>query len=601
MIEKEEKPMDKLKPHAENCDGEVTLDSQRNPTGMEGINLEIISLKKSEVDLEALNIELEARVKQRTEELTSLYLRLQNELEERQQIELEKQNSEEFYSEYLERELMERRRIEQALIESEIRYRRIVETASEGIWQLDQANKTVFVNPRMAEMLGYSLEEMMGKSILDFLLETDKKSVEFLFEQRQDSSLPSYDIQFSRQDGSILWGMVSTRPILDDSGQYLGCLKMITDISDRKENEAIVKEFNRRWRSVLDSIQMIVVELDKNGKVEHINPFFEKITQFSPEEVLGKHWVSNFIPTDITTPVETVFQGILKENKPEYFVNPILTKSGEHRLIAWRNSVLKNNTQESIGLIGIGEDITEKFRLERMKSEFISIVSHELKTPLTAMQVSLSLLDGKFIDPASEEGEESIKIATEGVDRLVRLVDDILDLERLRTGKLTIVKTNCHTQNIIKGAIAQTKELVKQTEIKIAVPRESFACFADGDRLIQVLTNLITNAIKFSPYQSTIELSISEEIDDQPYLLFSIRDRGRGIPSNNLESIFERFQQVDASDSREKGGTGLGLAISRDIVEQHGGKIWAESVLEEGSTFFFTIPIESTEVTSGDN
>ena len=593
--------MDKLKPHAENCDGEVTLDSQRNPTGMEGINLEIISLKKSEVDLEALNIELEARVKQRTEELTSLYLRLQNELEERQQIELEKQNSEEFYSEYLERELMERRRIEQALIESEIRYRRIVETASEGIWQLDQANKTVFVNPRMAEMLGYSLEEMMGKSILDFLLETDKKSVEFLFEQRQDSSLPSYDIQFSRQDGSILWGMVSTRPILDDSGQYLGCLKMITDISDRKENEAIVKEFNRRWRSVLDSIQMIVVELDKNGKVEHINPFFEKITQFSPEEVLGKHWVSNFIPTDITTPVETVFQGILKENKPEYFVNPILTKSGEHRLIAWRNSVLKNNTQESIGLIGIGEDITEKFRLERMKSEFISIVSHELKTPLTAMQVSLSLLDGKFIDPASEEGEESIKIATEGVDRLVRLVDDILDLERLRTGKLTIVKTNCHTQNIIKGAIAQTKELVKQTEIKIAVPRESFACFADGDRLIQVLTNLITNAIKFSPYQSTIELSISEEIDDQPYLLFSIRDRGRGIPSNNLESIFERFQQVDASDSREKGGTGLGLAISRDIVEQHGGKIWAESVLEEGSTFFFTIPIESTEVTSGDN
>ena len=217
-------------------------------------------------------------------------------------------------------------------------------------------------------------------------------------------------------------------------------------------------------------------------------------------------------------------------------------------------------------------------------------------------------MDGKFIDPSSEKGEETISIATEAVDRLARLVDDILDLERLRSGKLTMLKTNCNTQTILEGAIAQTKELVNQTEIDIKVPRESFSCFADSDRLIQVLTNLISNAIKFSPHQSMIELSVelknpdpNHEIDAKPYLLFAIRDRGRGIPSQNLQSIFERFQQVDASDSREKGGTGLGLAICQDIVEQHGGKIWAESVLEEGSTFFFTIPIESTEATSDDN
>jgi signal transduction histidine kinase len=256
---------------------------------------------------------------------------------------------------------------------------------------------------------------------------------------------------------------------------------------------------------------------------------------------------------------------------------------------------------QSIGVISIGEDITEQSRLERMKSEFVSIVSHELKTPLTTMQASLSLLNEKFIDPASEQGEEIIAIATEGVDRLVRLVDDILDLERLRSGKLTMTKTDCHTQNIIAGAIAQTQELAKRADTKIEVPDQSFSCYADPDRLIQVLTNLITNAIKFSPYQSTIELSISEESDDQPYLLFSIRDRGRGIPTQNLQNIFERFQQVDASDSREKGGTGLGLAICRDIIEQHSGKIWAESVLKEGSTFFFTIPIHSTEVTNSDN
>jgi hypothetical protein len=164
-----------------------------------------------------------------------------------------------------------------------------------------------------------------------------------------------------------------------------------------------------------------------------------------------------------------------------------------------------------------------------------------------------------------------------------------------------MLKTICNTQTILKGAIAQTQELAKRADTKFAVFCDSFSCYADCDRLVQVLTNLISNAIKFSPYQSTIKLSISEESDDQPYLLFSIRDRGPGIPTQNLQNIFERFQQVDASDSREKGGTGLGLAICRDIIEQHSGKIWAESVLKEGSTFFFTLPIHSTEVTNSDN
>ena len=832
--------------------GQVIFDAQQNVIGMKGAALDITDLKKTQIELEALSISLEERVKERTAELTSVYQRLQNELEERQQIEREKQNSEEFYSEYLERELIERKRIEQALSDSEVRYRRIVETSSEGIWQLDQDNKTVFVNPRMAEMLGYSVDEMLGKSFLDFSMETDEKGLGSILDQLEDPIVQPYDVQLRRKDGSILWGMVSTRPIMDESGQYLGRLKMVTDISDRKQaeeilkfqsqilneihdavittdaqgiiqswnqgaeelyeysaeemvgqsvsilyvaedlqkmqslvfdplikqeryqlelknqtksgkeiyirlrlstirdqngnilsiigcsnnisdrkqyeqnlleskqfletvldsfpllvswkdlhlnylgcnqkfakayslfsvsairgrkeenmpwmqlekevnqdedrqviqsgkaelgiikkrlqrdgsilwletnkvplrgfdgrvigvletsqditsrkqNEAIVKEFNRRWRSVLDNIQMIVVELDKYGNVEYINPFFEKVAEFSPEEVVGKHWFSHFIPSDLSSSLGVVFQEVLKNNTYEYYVNPVVTKSGKNLIIAWRNCVLRNNMGQSIGVISIGEDITEQSRLERMKSEFVSIVSHELKTPLTTMQASLSLLDGKFIDAASEQGEEIIAIATEGVDRLVRLVDDILDLERLRSGKLTMTKTDCHTQNIIAGAIAQTQELAKRADTKIEVPDQSFSCYADPDRLIQVLTNLITNAIKFSPYQSTIELSISEESDDQSYLLFSIRDRGRGIPTQNLQNIFERFQQVDASDSREKGGTGLGLAICRDIIEQHSGKIWAESVLKEGSTFFFTIPIHSTEVTNSDN
>lgn len=587
--------------------GKAIFDAQKNPTGLKGTNLDITDLKQAEIELQALNITLEERVKERTQELTSVYLRLQNELKERQQMEIEKQKSEEFYSEYLEMELIERQRIERALSESEIRYRRIVETASEGIWQLDEENKTVFVNPKMAEILGYSVEEMIEKSILDFLLETDKTALDYLLKQREYSLIHSYDIQFCRRDGSILWAMISSRPIIDDSGEYLGCLKMVTDISDRKQNEAILKEFNRRWLSVLDKIQMIVVQLDQQGVVQYINPFFLKTYQFDLEEVIGQNWLDKFIPARLRPTIDKVFEEVIYHELHSYSENPILIKPNEERIIGWRTCSLKDDLGEVSGIIAIGEDITERYYLEQMKSEFVSIVSHELKTPLTAIQASLSLLDGKFIDPSSKEGEETISIATEGVDRLARLVDDILDLERLRLGKLTMLKTICNTQKIIESAIAQIQELAKQTNTKIEVFGESFSCYADSDRLVQVLTNLIINAIKFSPHQSTIELSIkqkdpdsSHEIDAKPYLLFAVRDRGRGIPAKNLESIFERFQQIDASDSREKGGTGLGLSICQDIVEQHDGKIWAESLLEEGSTFFFTIPIQSTEIMSND-
>ena len=239
-----------------------------------------------------------------------------------------------------------------------------------------------------------------------------------------------------------------------------------------------------------------------------------------------------------------------------------------------------------MGVISIGEDITEKHRLEQIKSEFLSVVSHELKTPLTTIQASLSLLSEKIIAPASEDGETLIKLATDGMDRLVRLVNDIFDGERLQSGKFYLKKSDCHAQKIMTDAIAQVQELAKKADIKINVSPNSYALHADSDRLIQVLINLLGNAIKFSPPSSTIDVSVEQQTS---YLLFTVRDRGRGIPSHKLEIIFERFKQIDSSDVREKEGAGLGLAISKEIVEQHGGKIWVESSVGKGSNFYFTV------------
>ena len=382
--------------------------------------------------------------------------------------------------------------------------------------------------------------------------------------------------------------------------QYISTIAR--DITQQKQIEATLQESNRRWNSLLDNVQLIVIGLDVNGNVDYANPFFLQLTNYIESEVLGKNWFNNFLPDSQQNSVEICFQEVIEENFHPHYQNAIITKSGEERIISWSNTLLRNAQGNPIGTISIGEDITERYKLERMKAEFISIVSHELRTPLTSMQAGLSLLHDKIIDANSPEGEATIEIATEGVDRLVRLVNDILDLERLESGKISLEKSVYNTADLINTAIDQMQDMATQAGIILHGTSPSCQVCADLDRLLQLLINLLSNAIKFSPSGANVWLTVEsvsgekkEEKDyslDIPHLLFTVKDQGRGIPNDSLESIFERFHQLNASDSRDKGGTGLGLAICRNIVEQHGGSIWAESVLGDGSTFYFTLPIE---------
>ena len=182
-----------------------------------------------------------------------------------------------------------------------------------------------------------------------------------------------------------------------------------------------------------------------------------------------------------------------------------------------------------------------------------------------------------------------LQIANSSSEHLVKLVNDLLELEHLESGTIELVKAEVNTKELMLRALDRVQILANKAKVEIEIVESDINFQADGDRLIQVLTNLLSNGIKFSEPNSTITLSAVVHKKPSPSILFAVQDHGRGIPSDKLESIFERFNQVDASDSKSKGGTGLGLAISRNIIEQHCGKIWAESVYGEGSTFYFTI------------
>ena len=235
--------------------------------------------------------------------------------------------------------------------------------------------------------------------------------------------------------------------------------------------------------------------------------------------------------------------------------------------------------------------LTERSELDTLKDEFISTVSHELRTPLTSIRGSLGLLSSGVMGSLDPKAQNLLRIAVTNTDRLIRLINDILDLERMESGRAPLQLRRCSLHELAISAVDTMTPMAEAAAVHIEVTTAGAAdglfFDADADRILQVLTNLLSNAIKFSPAASTIRLQAESTSDS---ILLRVSDEGRGIPADKLDNIFDRFQQVEPSDARQKGGTGLGLAICRTIVQQHSGSIWAQRNLGPGTTFYVMLP-----------
>ena len=237
--------------------------------------------------------------------------------------------------------------------------------------------------------------------------------------------------------------------------------------------------------------------------------------------------------------------------------------------------------------------LTKRSELDTLKDEFISTVSHELRTPLTSIRGSLGLLSSGMLGDVDPKAQNLLRIATANTDRLVRLINEILDLDRMESGRATLQIRRCNLAQLITDSVETMQPLADAAQLTIAttgtltVNNHPLRIDADADRIQQVLANLLSNAIKFAPAQTTITINVALAADT---VTLRIIDAGRGIPAEKLDTIFDRFQQVEVSDARQKGGTGLGLAICRTIIHQHNGTITASQNPSAGSTFTITLP-----------
>ncbi|WP_413171500.1 PAS domain S-box protein [Anabaena azotica] len=469
----------------------------------------------------------------------------------------------------------------------------ITSNMAEGICLVKADNGViVYANPKFEQMFGYDPGELNGQHVSIVNYANDSLTPEDVHRSIESSILEqgevTYEVHNVKKDGTPFWSSATASVFHHpDYGDVFVAVQQ--DITERKRIADDLRESEEKFRQLAENIQAVFWMTDaKHEQVLYVSPAYESIWQRSCESLSQnpQGWLDPIHPQDRQRVEMSIPELIVTGQYNQKY--RIIRPDGSIRWISDRSFPIKNDRGEVIRLAGLVEDITEEQKIEEMKNEFMSIVSHELRTPLTAIQAALDLLNSGIYDQKPDKFKRMMEIASIDCDRLVRLVNDILDIERLESSKLIVEKTTCQVNELIEQAVMVVQPLAQQQYINVNIYPTEAQVWAVADAIIQTLTNLLGNAIKFSPPNSTITINVEQQSD---FVLVQVTDQGQGIPTEKLETIFEKFQQVDASDSRSKGGTGLGLAICRSIISQHGGRIWAESTLGLGSTFLFTLPV----------
>ncbi|HEY9768019.1 MAG TPA: ATP-binding protein [Coleofasciculaceae cyanobacterium] len=373
-------------------------------------------------------------------------------------------------------------------------------------------------------------------------------------------------------------------------------VKLRQEISERAKVEAALRHSEEQMRLIANGLPVLIAYVDKQQHYRFNNEAYQTWLGLDPSAIYDRHLLQVHGIEEYQQ-IQAYVEIALMGETVTYERDLILQDGCVHSLSVTYIPHLQEQKKIQ-GFFALTSDISDRKAIERMKDEFISVVSHELRTPLTSIHSSLKILSTGKLGSLSCQGKRMLKIADEQTERLVHLVNNVLDLQRIQSGKITMNKQACQAKELMVETVQAMKTLAQEQGIQLSVKSSNFVVWADRDYILQTLTNLVSNAIKFSPRNSTVVLSAvinsqkkrNGKHQSISYITFTVEDGGQGIPQDRLETIFERFQQVDSSDSRKKGGTGLGLAICRQIVEGHGGQIWAESCLEQGSTFYFTLP-----------
>ncbi|MBX9722548.1 MAG: PAS domain-containing sensor histidine kinase, partial [Candidatus Obscuribacterales bacterium] len=466
------------------------------------------------------------------------------------------------------------------LLEAKKKERAVIEKAVDVICIIDVQSRFLSVSKACKAAWGYNPSELEGKLIADYIVSDDTEDVlNSILGASKSIDKIVFECKLKRKNGDFLNIVLTGHWSATDSGLF--CI--VHDITERKRAEELIKTSEQRLRLTLEGLPAGVLLLTPSRVVEFGNSEAARLFKLNASELQGRSVADLFLSTLISASARTA------RDVPGDASNTLETiarrKDGSEFPVEVTVNTIQLSGEDK--QIAVFVDKTSQHELEQLKSEFIAMVIHDLRTPLSAMGGMLVLLEQGALGEISEKGRKISTNVQRDIKRLLRLISDLLDLEKIKSGMFELECAEFKMRNAVEAASDVVLNLANDKNLKIETSLNDSTCFGDEERLVQVLVNLLSNSIKYAPEGSQVTVAMQ---DQDGFVKVLVSDMGRGIPADKIGKIFEKFEQVEVLDAKKKGGTGLGLAICKAIVGEHGGEIGVESEFGKGSTFWFTVP-----------
>ncbi|AYQ27573.1 MULTISPECIES: PAS domain S-box protein [unclassified Polaromonas] len=485
-----------------------------------------------------------------------------------------------------------RRRGEARLRDSEAMSRSVTEGMVEAVITTSSDDIVLEVNGAALELFGYERDELVGRDVSELVPQRFRRQYKdftnMMRERPGAFRISGREVLALRKDGTEFCVSVSFSDV-QVAGRRL-FTAMMFDITESKRVTKALRASESQLRQVTDTVPALIAYLDTDECFRFHNRAYEAAFGLRFEQIDGRP-LADVLGPQVYETVRDKVREVLAGHTVRYERTQV-TSQGErkHYAMQYFPRYGEGAAQDQvIGFFSLGTDITELRRIDRMKTEFVSTVSHELRTPLTSIRGSLGLISGGVAGELPEAMKSLVGIAKSNCERLIRLINDILDSEKIESGKLRLDLQVVDIRQLVQQALAANEGFAGQHGVRLTMqaPETPLHVRIDSDRMTQVLTNLLSNAVKFSPAGSPVEVRLSRVAQK---VRAEVVDAGPGIPEEFSARIFQKFSQADSSDTRQKGGTGLGLNISRALVEKMGGTIGFSSKPGVGTTFFFEVP-----------
>lgn len=514
------------------------------------------------------------------------------------------------------RDITERRQMEQALRQSEKRFRQVVENAKEWIWEVDANGLYTYASPVIESILGYKPDEILGKKhFYDFFHPDDAEQLKaraFEIFSRKDV-FTEFQTRNVHKDGRLVFLLRSGVPVLDENRELIGYRGADADVTERARIHEILERKQKNLEAIFDAAPVGMLLVNEQMTVVRANETVRQLSGRDFREIIGKTPCDALncmrcrdVPDcrviaerdeecSLSTIILTSFESGIPIRGLE--IRPALNDNGEVHMPWLLVSVEPVSIDSGRHVVVAIDDITDRKRAEEelkeaveMKSQFVSTISHELRTPLTSIREAVTIVLSGEAGRINRDQSRFLDIAKRNIERLGRLINDILDFQRLDAGKMTFTMQEGALDRTIEDAYSTMQPFANKRGVHLSAeiePNLPLIVF-DSDRIVQVVTNLVSNAIKFTPEGGDIRISVRRRDE---HLLIGVSDTGLGIPREALTRIFERFYRVHRPGKEIK-GTGLGLAIVSKIVTSHGGRIDVESEPDKGTTFTVSLPMK---------